>query len=35
MSLAQREVWDKGLKETQMSNKHIEIVRYDNAKIIH
>jgi hypothetical protein len=33
MSLAQREVWDKGLNEKPMSNKHIEIVRYDNAKI--
>jgi hypothetical protein len=33
MSLAQREVWDKGLKEKQVSNKHIEIARLDAAKI--
>ncbi len=33
MSLAQREVWDNGIKEKQMSNKHIEIIRFDNAKI--
>lgn len=33
MSLAQREVWDKGIKEKQMSNKHIEVIRYDASKI--
>jgi len=33
MSLAQREVWDKGIKEKLMSNKHIEIIRFDGAKI--
>jgi hypothetical protein len=33
MSLAQREVWDKGKKQNEMSSKHIEIIRFDNAKI--
>ena len=36
MSLAQRELGETfriGYKNNQMSNKHIEIVRYDNAKI--
>ena len=33
MSLAQREVWDKGIKEKSMNFKHIEIIRFDNAKI--
>lgn len=33
MSLAQREVWDKGIKQKTMSNKHIEIIRFDAAKI--
>jgi hypothetical protein len=33
MSLAQREVWDKGLSKKEMSSKHIEIIRFDNAKI--
>jgi hypothetical protein len=33
MSLAQREVWDKGPKNKEMSNKHIDIVRFDNGKI--
>jgi hypothetical protein len=35
MSLAQRELGNIFRKdnETNMSNKHIEIVRYDNAKI--
>jgi hypothetical protein len=32
MSLAQREVWDN-TKQKIMSNKHIEIIRFDNAKI--
>ena len=34
MSLAQREVWDKGPKNKEMSNKHIDIVRFDNGKIL-
>ena len=35
MSLAQRELGETFRKDNnkQMSNKHIEIVRYDNAKI--
>lgn len=33
MSLAQREVWNKGNKENGMSNKHIEVIRFDNSKI--
>ena len=35
MSLAQRELGNTFRKdnETQMSNKHIEIIRFDNAKI--
>ena len=33
MSLAQREVWNKGIKEKEMNNKHIEIIRFDNSKI--
>ena len=33
MSLAQREVWNKGVNKKEMSNKHIEIIRFDNAKI--
>ncbi len=36
MSLAQRELGETfriGYKNNQMSNKHIEIIRYDNAKI--
>lgn len=33
MSLAQREVWDNGIKQKGMSNKHIGIIRFDNAKI--
>ena len=33
MSLAQREVWDKGINKKEMSGKHIEIIRFDNAKI--
>ena len=35
MSLAQRELGEifRIDKEKEMSNKHIEIVRYDNAKI--
>ena len=32
MSLAQREVWNN-TKEKVMSTKHIEIIRFDNAKI--
>ena len=33
MSLAQREVWNKETNKKQMSNKHIDIVRFDNGKI--
>ncbi len=35
MSLAQRELGNifRIDKEKQMSNKHIEIIRFDNAKI--
>jgi hypothetical protein len=36
MSLAQRELGETfriGYKNNQMSNKHIEIIRFDNAKI--
>jgi hypothetical protein len=35
MSLAQRELGEtfRKDKEKQMSNKHIEIIRFDNAKI--
>jgi hypothetical protein len=35
MSLAQRELGNTFRKdnETQMSNKHIEIIRFDNSKI--
>jgi hypothetical protein len=33
MSLAQREVWDKGSKSKQMANKHIEVIRFDAGKI--
>lgn len=33
MSLAQREVWNKDTKQKQMNYKHIEIIRFDNAKI--
>jgi hypothetical protein len=33
MSLAQREVWDKGKKEKEMSNRHIEIIRFNSQKI--
>ncbi len=33
MSLAQREVWNKETNKKQMSNKHIDIVRFDNSKI--
>jgi hypothetical protein len=33
MSLAQREVWDNGKSKKEMSNKHIEIIRFDSAKI--
>lgn len=33
MSLAQREVWNKGKNENGMSNKHIEVIRFDAAKI--
>ncbi len=33
MSLAQREIWDKGKKEKGMSNKHIEIIRFNAQKI--
>ncbi len=33
MSLAQREVWDKRVKEKKMNNKHIEVIRFDAGKI--
>ena len=33
MSLAQREVWDNGKREKRMTNKHIEVIRFDNQKI--
>ena len=33
MSLAQREVWNREIKQKQMNYKHIEIIRFDNAKI--
>jgi hypothetical protein len=33
MSLAQREVWNKGVNEKTMNNKHIEVIRFDSSKI--
>ena len=33
MSLAQREIWDNGKRENKMNSKHIEIIRFDAAKI--
>lgn len=33
MSLAQREVWNKGNKEKEMSYKHVEIIRFNAQKI--
>jgi len=33
MSLAQREIWDKGINQKRMSIKHIEVIRFDNSKI--